>query len=176
MEKQRLSRGGPDRTDPVRLCGGDPNPWPEFVQPTPDEVPNDHFVTRDGETYAGTHLIVDFYDARALDDIGLMEETLREAVARAEATLLHIHLHRFTPGGGISGVAVLAESHISVHTWPERGFAAFDVFLCGATRPERAVEVLDAVFRPARSVVSELHRGRRMKADGKGNGHVAVCV
>jgi len=60
-----------------------------------------------------------------------MEATLREAVLQAGATLLHIHLHHFTPNGGISGVAVLAESHISVHTWPERNFAAFDVFMCG---------------------------------------------
>ena len=57
----------------------------------------------------------------------------------AGATLLHIHLHTFTDGGGISGVAVLAESHISVHTWPEKGYAAFDVFMCGDAEPRKAL-------------------------------------
>ena len=61
----------------------------------------------------------------------------------AKATLLHIHLHHFSEGGGISGVAVLAESHISVHTWPERAFAAFDIFMCGNTEPHRAMRVLE---------------------------------
>jgi len=67
---------------------------------------------------------------------------------------LHIHLHHFTPNGGISGVAVLAESHISVHSWPERDFAAFDVFMCGDSEPEKAIEVLKAAFAPQRV---ELH-------------------
>ena len=55
----------------------------------------------------------------------------------AGATLLHIHLHHFTPNGGVSGVAVLAESHISIHSWPEYGYAALDVFMCGDGRSER---------------------------------------
>ena len=67
-------------------------------------------------------------------------ETLRRCVAAAKATLLHIHLHHFQPSG-VSGVAVLAESHISVHTWPEKGFAAFDVFMCGDAEPRKALDV-----------------------------------
>ncbi len=59
---------------------------------------------------------------------------------------LHIHLHKFEDGGGISGVAVLAESHISVHTWPEKGFAAFDVFMCGNAEPRKALDVFKRVF------------------------------
>jgi S-adenosylmethionine decarboxylase len=81
-------------------------------------------------------------------------------VDAAGATLLHIHLHHFTPNGGVSGVAVLAESHISVHTWPERGYAAFDVFMCGAAEPERTIEVLREAFRPARLVIGEHLRGK----------------
>jgi S-adenosylmethionine decarboxylase len=88
-----------------------------------------------------------------------MEEALREAVRQAGATLLHIHLHHFTPNGGISGVAVLAESHISVHSWPERDFAAFDVFMCGDAEPEKAIEVLKTAFTPARVNVATLLRG-----------------
>ena len=131
--------------------------WPAFEQPQPH--PNDHFVKRDGLEFAGTHLIIDLFDARSLDDLALMEATLRRAVDEARATLLHIHLHHFTPNGGISGVAVLAESHISVHTWPERNYAAFDVFMCGDAEPRAAVAVLEAAFRPGRVEIGEHLRG-----------------
>ena len=69
-------------------------------------------------------------------------------------------LHHFIPNGGISGVAVLAESHISVHTWPERQFAAFDIFMCGGAKPELAVKVLQTHFQPGQFQVKELLRGR----------------
>lgn len=127
--------------------GGVEARWPQPVS-QPERV--DHFVRRDGREFAGTHLIVDFWDAGHLDDMERMERALRDAVAAGGATLLHIHLHYFTENGGISGVAVLAESHISVHTWPERGFAAFDVFMCGDAEPEKSVAALESVFRPGR--------------------------
>src|SRR3989344_5516354 len=95
----------------------------------------DYFVERDGRVFAGTHLLIDFWGASRLDDLDHIKEALREAVLAAGATLLHIHLHHFSPNGGVSGVAVLAESHISVHTWPERGYAAFDIFMCGSCDP-----------------------------------------
>ena len=82
-----------------------------------------------------------------------------DAVEAAGATLLHIHLHTFTPGGGISGVAVLAESHISVHTWPERGYAAFDIFMCGTADTRKAFSVLKQAFSPKRVVLGEHKRG-----------------
>lgn len=121
----------------------------------------DHFIHRDGEVFAGTHLIVDLFDAQGLDDLDRMERALREATQAAGATLLHVHLHHFTPNGGISGVAVLAESHISVHSWPERGYAAFDIFMCGDARPERGVDVLVELFEPQRHDVIEHRRGRQ---------------
>lgn len=112
-------------------------PMPEqHADSRPEAEQLDHFIQRDGITFAGSHLIIDLWEARRLDELEHMERTLREAVDAAGATLLHIHLHHFTPSGGISGVAVLAESHISVHTWPERDFAALDVFMCGDARPE----------------------------------------
>lgn len=120
----------------------------------------DYFIEREGARYAGTHLIVDLWGARRLDDLDHIERTLRDCVAAAGATLLHIHLHHFTPNHGVSGVAVLAESHISVHTWPENGFAAFDVFMCGDARPDRAVEVLRQAFDADRIEVGEHLRGR----------------
>ena len=80
----------------------------------------------------------------------------------AGATLLHIHLHHFTPNGGVSGVAVLAESHISIHSWPEYGYAALDVFMCGRTNPRAAIDVLKEAFEPRKVVVKEQLRGKEM--------------
>lgn len=122
----------------------------------------DHFIVRNGVEFAGTHVILDLWGANNLDDLELMEATLRKAVEVANATLLHIHLHHFTPNGGISGVAVLAESHISVHTWPERGFAAFDVFMCGDAKPEATIPVLKTAFEPDTINVSEHLRGANL--------------
>ena len=106
--------------------------------PEGDEDRKDHFVTRNGVTFAGSHLIVDLWEAEGLDDKDRIEQAMIDAVEAAGATLLHIHLHTFTPGGGISGVAVLAESHISVHTWPKRGYAAFDIFMCDGADTRKA--------------------------------------
>jgi S-adenosylmethionine decarboxylase len=119
----------------------------------------DHFVERDGMRFAGTHLIVDLWEAHALDDLAVVETALRDATEAAGATLLNIDLHRFTPNGGISGVAVLAESHISIHSWPERAYAAVDVFMCGDAAPHRAIEVLRRAFRPRRLTIAEHKRG-----------------
>ena len=94
-----------------------------------------------------------------------MEAAMRACVEECNATLLHIHLHHFTPNGGISGVAVLAESHISVHTWPEKDYAAFDVFMCGDSNPHRAVEILGRYFRPSRSEVVEGEHDQRDRPD-----------
>lgn len=142
----------PGRADVVH------GPWPEFAPP--NDVPRaDHFIRRDGVCFAGTHLIIDLWGARELDCLDKVERTLRDAVTASGATLLHIHLHHFTPNGGISGVAVLAESHISVHTWPERDFAAFDVFMCGDAHPERSIDVFRRAFVPQRVEVTRLRRG-----------------
>lgn len=120
----------------------------------------DFFVERDGACFAGTHLIIDLYEASRLDDLAHVEQALRACVIAAGATLLHIHLHHFTPNGGVSGVAVLAESHISIHSWPERGYAALDVFMCGAARPAATIEVLSDAFTPGRITVTEHLRGK----------------
>jgi S-adenosylmethionine decarboxylase len=80
-------------------------------------------------------------------------------VDAAQATLLHIHLHHFQPNG-VSGVAVLAESHISIHTWPDAAYAALDIFMCGKASPDACIPVLRKAFRPKRVEVNELLRGQ----------------
>ena len=103
---------------------------------------------------------MDLFEAERLDDLPYIKKTLIDCVNAAGATLLHIHLHPFEPNGGISGVAVLAESHISIHSWPERKYAALDIFMCGDAKPERCIDVLKEAFAPGRMDVNELLRGR----------------
>jgi S-adenosylmethionine decarboxylase len=126
----------------------------------PAEQHADHFAVRNGVRCAGVHLIVDLCGAERLDDIDHVEATLRRCVAAARATLLHIHLHHFQPSG-VSGVAVLAESHISIHTWPEAGYAALDVFMCGSADPDACIPVLREAFCAKEVVVDELLRGKQ---------------
>ncbi|KEA63814.1 S-adenosylmethionine decarboxylase proenzyme, prokaryotic class 1B [Marinobacterium lacunae] len=140
------------------LSNGDGD-WPGYARGD-DSARKDYFIERAGYRFAGTHLIIDLLGASNLDELERMEHALRDSVRAAGATLLHLHLHHFTPNGGISGVAVLAESHISVHTWPERDFAAFDVFMCGKAKPEQTIAVLEAAFEPRETRVQEILRGR----------------
>src|SRR4026208_2225851 len=131
--------------------------------PSEQEGRKDFFCERDGVRYAGTHLIIDLVRAKRLDDLEHIEQPLRPCAAGAGATLLHIHLHHFTPNGGVSGVAVLAESHISIHSWPEYGYAALDVFMCGRTNPRAAIDVLKEAFEPGKVLVKEHLRGKEMQ-------------
>ena len=112
--------------------------------------------------------IIDLFGAKRLDDLKHIKETLKRCVEVAGATLLHIHLHHFTPNGGVSGVAVLAESHISIHSWPEVGYAALDVFMCGEAKPHATVDVLKAAFRPDRVVVKEHLRAHTLDERSRG--------
>lgn len=119
---------------------------------------DDHFIREDGHVFAGRHLIIEVVDGHGLDDEGRIQQAFRDCVETCGATLLHIHTHKFSPQG-VSGVAVLAESHISVHTWPEIGYGAFDVFMCGDAKPWLAVDVLKSAFGTADVRVKELLRG-----------------
>ena len=123
-----------------------------------DNARDDHFIRRDGKVFAGTHLIIEVVNGTGLDDEARIQQAFRDCVEECGATLLHIHTHKFSPQG-VSGVAVLAESHISVHTWPEIGYGAFDVFMCGDAQPWKAVEVLARAFQTADVRVKELLRG-----------------
>ena len=107
-----------------------PSPQPNPAHPVCDTV--------------GKHCILELYgcDSARLDDEAFLRDTITAAAKRAGATLLNLITHRFEPQG-VTGLALLAESHISIHTWPESGYAAVDVFTCGDhTMPERACHVL----------------------------------
>jgi S-adenosylmethionine decarboxylase len=147
-----LRNPGAARTKPVPVAVSSP-----VVVPVGER--DDHFALRHGVRCAGVHLIIDLHGAKGLDDIDLVETTLRRCVDAAQATLLHIHVHHFQPNG-ISGVAVLAESHISIHTWPEVGYAAMDVFMCGNANPDACIPVLREAFQAGRIDVNELLRGQ----------------
>ena len=131
-----------------------------ITSPGTEEAQKDYFVERDGEKFAGMHLLVDLWGASRLDDPAHIDAALREAAIIAGATILHSHFHHFSPNGGVSGVVVLAESHISIHTWPERSFAAIDLFMCGACDPNLSIPVLQAAFSPSSIDLSEQRRGR----------------
>jgi S-adenosylmethionine decarboxylase len=123
------------------------------------EVQKDYFVEKDGVRFAGTHLLIDLWGASNLCDPDHIDRALREAAEAAGATILHGHFHHFSPNGGVSGVLVLAESHISIHTWPERDFAAIDIFMCGACNPYHGVPALKAAFTPTSINLGEQRRG-----------------
>lgn len=100
----------------------------------------------------GKHLIIEFRGASNLTDHTIAKNVFERAVKAAGATLLNINLHNFQTEemqeAGFTGVAILAESHMSIHTWPERSYAALDVFMCGDADPLLALPVLKEHFKP----------------------------
>ncbi|HAA61673.1 MAG TPA: adenosylmethionine decarboxylase [Planctomycetaceae bacterium] len=108
----------------------------------------------------GRHLLVEMWDCDSrIDDVETIGRAIDEAVVAIGATLVQSHVHRYSPQG-VTGLAVLAESHLSLHSWPEYGYLAADVFTCGTlTIPRRAVAVFEKIFAPGRIEVQEIERG-----------------
>ncbi len=131
----------------------------ELASESVAQVAKDYFVERDGQKFAGMHLLIDIWGASSLDSPELIDKTLCDGALAAGATILHSHFHHFSPNGGVSGVVVLAESHISIHTWPERNFAALDIFMCGECDPYKVIPFLQAAFDPTTVEVDEQRRG-----------------
>lgn len=109
----------------------------------------------------GTHLIADLYgvDSKKLSDLQAIEDLLKRSAHAAGAHIVYSHFHPFGPRQGITGVVLLAESHISIHTWPETEFAAVDVFMCGNAEPQRALELIRQALAPASIKVQDITRG-----------------
>lgn len=113
----------------------------------------------DSKNTLGLHLIADFYDAKALIDPVPAQGALRKAAEAAGASLLDVNTHDFGARAGFTGVALLAESHISIHTWPEYDYAAIDIFMCGDARPDLSLKVLETYFAPRRTEIQRISRG-----------------
>ena len=109
-------------------------------------------------TFAGVHLIIELWEYKELS-ISEVDRVFRQAISDAGATLLNIDLHEFSPFGGISGVAVLQESHVSIHTWPEYKYAAMDIFVCGTVDPYKAIPAIKDGFKPGKIQINEIKRG-----------------
>lgn len=112
-------------------------------------------------TCEGRHLICELYGAQRLADVGHVAATLEAAARACGATVLDTRLHPFQENGGIAGVMLLAESHVTIHTWPEHHYAAVDVFMCGDCDPHHSLPVLRDAFQPDTLEHHTVHRGTR---------------
>lgn len=108
----------------------------------------------------GRHILLELYDCPAplLGRPATSEQFLLEAAKKMQATVVSSHFHAFSPYG-VSGVVIIQESHLTIHTWPEHGYAAIDVFTCGPLLIEHGVAHLVAAFKAERHVTREIARG-----------------
>jgi len=111
--------------------------------------------------YLGNHLLVELYecDSKKLNDLGKLEMVLEEAVRISGATALKASFHQFAPQG-VSGVIIIAESHFTIHTWPEYGYAALDIFTCGhSVDSQKALDYIEKELNVKTVSVTEMRRG-----------------
>lgn len=109
----------------------------------------------------GYHWLVELYDCdeALLNDPQKVEFLLLDAARKSKATIIESCLHHFAPHG-VSGVVVIAESHLTIHTWPEYGYAAFDIFSCGKEMlPQTATDYITKAFNAKRVVIEKVERG-----------------
>jgi S-adenosylmethionine decarboxylase len=132
------------------------------VYEPPLPVPEPRFLRSPSRTpgsLPGVHLLLEMNNARFLTDSRRIIKALRQASKDAHANLLAVHHHIFTPDGGVTAFALLAESHISIHTWPESSYAALDIFMCGACDPLACLPALTSALLPSRLVITRVMRG-----------------
>lgn len=109
--------------------------------------------------YAGIHLIADFWYGRIIEDPKELKKILLRAAKEAKNTPLELVIHQFSPQG-ITGVVLLAESHIAVHSWPELNYLGIDIFTCGSkTFPYKAFNYFKKIYQPKKVKVREIKRG-----------------
>ena len=131
-----------------------------------------------GVNALGRHLLLELFDCDtdAINNLDAVKGALVEAAKRAQATIVDVVFHEFNPFG-ISGVVVIAESHLSIHTWPEHRYAAVDIFSCGdVLQPEVAATYLVEQFGAERTSVVELQRGMFLNATAPIANRAAVAV
>jgi len=109
----------------------------------------------------GRHVLADLHgvDPALLRDPEGLRDLLTAAALGAGAQVLGAHFHHFGGGQGVTGVVLLSESHITIHTWPEHSYAALDVFMCGHASPERAVDHVRSALAPAQVDINTVPRG-----------------
>lgn len=112
------------------------------------------------KTNIGTHLIIDAWDcpSELLNDKETISQAMMHAIKEGEATLIDLTVHEFSPHG-VTATATLAESHIAIHTWPEYGYFAADLFFCGAGKPHKAMEHLEKALQAGKYKIQEIKRG-----------------
>jgi S-adenosylmethionine decarboxylase len=126
-----------------------------------DLIGSKEYCCEEGDLkFAGAHLLIELWTEHFLTDPNRIRNIIIKAIKACGATMLGIDLHVFTPNGGISGVAILQESHLSIHTWPEYHYAAIDLFVCGAVNPHLAIPVFKDEFMPEKIEIQEIKRGR----------------
>jgi S-adenosylmethionine decarboxylase len=104
----------------------------------------------------GVHLLVDFWGIQNCPQD--LEPAIRQAASACGATVLSVTKHHFGEGFGSTALALLAESHISIHTWPETNYVAIDIFTCGSCNPHDAIPVLENTFKPEKTKLTEVKR------------------
>ena len=98
-------------------------------------------------------------DHELLDDLDFLKQSMMGAAERAGATIVSENFHKFDPLG-VTGIIAIAESHLCIHTWPELGYAAVDIFTCGASfEPRKAADLIIERLRCVQPTVTVLHRG-----------------
>lgn len=109
----------------------------------------------------GTHLIVECYvtDTELLKNVEQLETLLKNAALSAGATLLNSYFHKFEKGEGVTGFVALAESHLSIHTWPECNYMALDVFMCGKCNPQTSVDYIGNQVEMTKIEIRRIMRG-----------------
>lgn len=113
----------------------------------------------------GQHYLIDLHGipAQPACDIQLIERTLLQAAQLAKATVLQQHFHSFGVGQGVTGVLLLSESHISIHTWPEHQLAAIDIFMCGKHQAEAAIRYIQQNLPHQQANIQVISRGQHLR-------------
>jgi S-adenosylmethionine decarboxylase len=120
----------------------------------------DHFIKHAGKLWAGKHLLIEVYNADYTDNASHIQGSLVAMANAIGATIVNAVFHSFD-GGGVTGVLILAESHISIHTWPETRYAAIDIFTCGRVNPRDGLATLCDRFHTHAVNVTEVMRGEQ---------------